>query len=61
MGHPWWANEKGWWRCDHCGEPINPKWKRGTPTPELPMRGTNGRILNWVHRACYELLTAKVA
>lgn len=58
----WWVNDKGWWKCDHCGEAINPKWKRyqkmqpgyhgqdePLPTPEVPIGNKQ-----WVHRKCYE-------
>jgi hypothetical protein len=29
----WWANEQGWWTCDFCPAPINPRWKKSEPTP----------------------------
>jgi hypothetical protein len=46
------ADERGWWLCDVCDQPINPKWKpnSGLPTPERPVSTTDG--VKWIHRAC---------
>jgi hypothetical protein len=47
------TDERDWWLCDACDQPINPKWKKGTPTPEKPVSTTEG--VRWIHRACAPL------